>query len=1521
MDRDNKIKLFKLVAITLLILTGFLIIWEFWIGESISKFMFQKSSNKTTYEKLEFIFICLLMTSLALLPFIKITLDSLFDVKWAKKAIKKFKDKEQKLNLVDNSVTLIIDKDGTVSHINQIGCQLTGFKKEQIIGKKFIDTYIPSKSKEKIVNAFEILFSNASSSAKLQYTTSFLTKTQGERILNWQTSQLLDENGEVYGLLSSGQDVTEKSKLEQKLHNVQKHHENELKNITIELQDSRENYELEILRSSNTSEKLKLLLALGKAHSRISSSGKINASRTDDVIWQSLKYFGEYSGASHGYISLLVDNNTNMINTHLWGPSPNEPTPNPEDKIPLNDFPWFKRKILENEIIDCQDISQLPDEASREKSAFLAQNIMATINVPLVFNGSVMGYLCFESEQINPSWDEEDYSILKLLGEFFSNVIKHPELSEEIDYHLPVDGKNDDESHNKLVSHEVQVAKEPLLKQLEEKTNELIEFQEDFENLNNKNIQLQEELNEANLTLKQKALEIEKVNEDKSGNLEAELEKRKFLEQDFEEAKLSMQEQLSAVTEELESLKENIGKDTSDKAQIEEELESTTIALTETQNILSSLENEHSLLNQKVEQLELLEMELVEAGNTITQKENEFKELESEYQQLKEKANLLEKTQEQLDETRATLINQTSDLKKLTSEHDQLIVKHEKLKKADTKLIESQELIESKSQELDLLNNKYKKLESDFENLNSELQELRNDQQELNKARTAIESLKNDNELLNSAVQQLESEFTQKENSAIIAENNYNAALDKSGLAFVNLSDNLSILKFNKGSEINFGWDTNETIGKSFFEIILPKDIQEEIKSDALDALKTKPSFDFEGEIPFKDKPNKIYSWTIISESKDDNQAPSYLAMGQDISELKEISKSLQHQEGLLNTAIEDAIDGFITIDENGILQSFNAAAENIFGYTSSEIIGQNVNMLMPDPYQKEHDNYIRNYSVTGQAKMVGKAPREFLGKRKDGSVFPIEVAVREIQQGYQKLFVGIVRDITKRKDIEHTLKESEEKFRQLIAAESDAILIVNASNKKIIDANDSALELLGYDRDELIKLKTEDITTEDESHSSSGNGNSIKHITRNALQYYKKKDGTIFPAQVANTAFMAQNHKMNFRIIRDISKQIRLEENLKENQKHLQTIINNTPDAVYLKNNKGQYLLTNNKFESLFNLSNQQVKGKTDLELFPKDLANTFSENESQVLNTGKKVEQQTTIIHEDGVHTYHSINFPLKHSHSNVPYGMCGILKDITQNANLSKELNKYKTSLEQMVEKRTADLKFAQKKFIRSEKLSATNQLAKKVSSQINNSIFGIKNILEQINERASLEEMHKDLVGLGVKECNRIEDFITNLQNSHTPEQGKVGTVDLHTIIDGLVEETEKEMQEKNIVLEKRLATDIPKFKGVSEQIKQMISNIMQNAQESLSKENGRILIATDRDEGNIKITIQDTGCGIPPENMSAIFDPFFTTKSAINRSGMGLLLSLGIIKGHKGDIDVNSKPGAGTTFTITLPVDS
>ena len=102
--------------------------------------------------------------------------------------------------------------------------------------------------------------------------------------------------------------------------------------------------------------------------------------------------------------------------------------------------------------------------------------------------------------------------------------------------------------------------------------------------------------------------------------------------------------------------------------------------------------------------------------------------------------------------------------------------------------------------------------------------------------------------------------------------------------------------------------------------------------------------------------------------------------------------------------------------------------------------------------------------------------------------------------------------------------------------------------------------------------------------------------------------------------------------------------------------------------------------------------------------------------------------------------------------------------------------------------------------------------------------------------------------------------------------------------------------------------------------QAIDNIVKNAEESLSDDEGKIIISTEQDGSNVKIHIQDTGCGIAKTDMERIFDPFFTTKSALHRPGLGLLASLGIVKNHKGDIDVHSEPGKGTTFTVILPLN-
>jgi two-component system sensor kinase FixL len=149
----------------------------------------------------------------------------------------------------------------------------------------------------------------------------------------------------------------------------------------------------------------------------------------------------------------------------------------------------------------------------------------------------------------------------------------------------------------------------------------------------------------------------------------------------------------------------------------------------------------------------------------------------------------------------------------------------------------------------------------------------------------------------------------------------------------------------------------------------------------------------------------------------------------QDVTQLRELGERvrLEHQlrssDARWQAVIESAVDGIVVIDAKGRIEAFNPAAERLFGYTEAELVGQNVNVLMPSPYHQEHDGYLDRYLTTGMAKIIGSG-REVSGRRQDGTVFPVHLAVGEMTLQGERKFTGILHDLSARVGMEVQLRE-----------------------------------------------------------------------------------------------------------------------------------------------------------------------------------------------------------------------------------------------------------------------------------------------------------------------------------------------------------------------------------------------------------------------------------------------------------------------------------------------------------------
>tara|TARA_R110002124_G_scaffold125650_2_gene284944 strand:- start:1719 stop:3638 length:1920 start_codon:yes stop_codon:yes gene_type:complete len=234
------------------------------------------------------------------------------------------------------------------------------------------------------------------------------------------------------------------------------------------------------------------------------------------------------------------------------------------------------------------------------------------------------------------------------------------------------------------------------------------------------------------------------------------------------------------------------------------------------------------------------------------------------------------------------------------------------------------------------------------------------------------------------------------------------------------------ILMFNPACEKLFGYIADEVIGKNV-KMLMPDPYQSEHDTYLGNYHRTgaRKIIGIGREVKGQRKDRSVFPMDLsVGEAKQEG-ASIFVGIIHDLSEHERSEKIIREAAARMQAVVETAVDGVILIDADGDVLMFNPACERLFGYEAAEVIGKNVKMLMPQPYQREHDTYLSNYHHTHERKIIGIG-REVEGQRKDGSVFPMDLSVGEAKQDGSSIFVGIIHDITSRKQSEALLVQAQ---------------------------------------------------------------------------------------------------------------------------------------------------------------------------------------------------------------------------------------------------------------------------------------------------------------------------------------------------------------------------------------------------------------------------------------------------------------------------------------------------------------
>jgi two-component system, LuxR family, sensor kinase FixL len=716
-----------------------------------------------------------------------------------------------------------------------------------------------------------------------------------------------------------------------------------------------------------------------------------------------------------------------------------------------------------------------------------------------------------------------------------------------------------------------------------------------------------------------------------------------------------------------------------------------------------------------------------------------------------------------------------------------------------------------------------------------------------------------------------------------------------------------TILSWSPGAERMFGYSAEEVVGRN---LLIPEEERREEEYIVAQMAGGKPVEHLETVRQRKDGSKIDVSITASPVRDAMGNIVATCRIVRDITARKQAEQEIANNSMRLKVMLDSTLDGLITIDSKAVIQSLNASAERMFGFTPEEVIGRNLEMLTIDPFRNVHDGYSARDLKIGEVKII-EIERDVTGQRKDGTVFPMDLTVSAFRVGNESGFVAIVRDITARKLVE----DSGSLLLASIVASSDDGIISKTLSGTITSWNTSAERMFGFNARQAIGQHISIIVPPEKIEEEAiilerlNRGEEVHHFETVRMGMNGQRipvELTISPVRDGAGGLIGSS-----KIIRNITARMEVEAERHQTGANLRALLDHAVDGLITIDEYGNMESFNPACKRIFGYESEDVIGKNVKMLMPEPyraahdgyLSHYSATGEARIIGTaGREVMGKR----KDG-----SI-FPMDLSVSVFELGggkhYSGIIRDITarkaaeaEREEIAVELARYTRALER------SNLELDAFAYAASHDLKAPLRVIHNASMWIEEDLAG--NLTAEIRENMTLLRSR-------VRRMDRLLDDLLEYSrigretdNSHA--EAISGTVLMENIL-GLLAPPECYVVKASFPFAGIEVFRMP--------LQQILINLISNAIKHHDKKAGHIDVSVEDLGAMYHFSVKDDGPGIPAQYHEQIFRMFQTLKprDQVEGSGMGLAMVRKHIDIAGGELKVESAVGQGSTFSFTWP---